>query len=185
MPALVAAYRRAWSATPGTTDALAPFGVVSLSTGDSEGASDIGSFRWAQQGSYGVLPNAAMPNTFLAHVSLPSLHAAPMPPPPLPHCSPRRVCAGVRPQRPVGELRQRPSDDPMPRVRHSRRGEQLPPAVLHGARHPPTPVSRPRARPPFAPTPSILPHAKNAGRSPSVSVSLRPRWERSTRGPAP
>jgi hypothetical protein len=68
MPALVAAFRAAWSVVPDTTDALAPFGVVSLSTADSEGAADIGSFRWAQTGSYGVLPNPAMPNTFMAHV---------------------------------------------------------------------------------------------------------------------
>lgn len=68
MPALVAAFRSAWSVTPGTTDPLAPFGLVSLSTGDSEGAADVASFRWAQQGSYGVVPNAAMPNTFMAHV---------------------------------------------------------------------------------------------------------------------
>jgi hypothetical protein len=32
----------------------------------SEGGADIGSIRIAQTGSYGVLPNPAMPNTFLA-----------------------------------------------------------------------------------------------------------------------
>ena len=67
MPALIAAYRAAWSATPGTTDPMAPYGLVSLSTGDSEGAGDIASFRWAQSGSYGVAPNPAMPNVFIAH----------------------------------------------------------------------------------------------------------------------
>jgi len=67
MPALVAAYRAAWSATPGTTDPLAPFGIVSLSTGDSEGAGDIASFRFAQSASYFGVPNPALPGVFLAH----------------------------------------------------------------------------------------------------------------------
>jgi hypothetical protein len=67
MPALVASYRAAWSAVPGTTDPAAPFGIVSLSTADSEGAGDIASFRAAQAGSYFAVPNAALPNAFLAH----------------------------------------------------------------------------------------------------------------------
>ncbi len=67
MPKLIALWREAWSATPGTTDPLAPFGLVTLSTGDSEGAQDIASFRWAQGGSYGVMPNPVMPATFWAH----------------------------------------------------------------------------------------------------------------------
>jgi hypothetical protein len=67
MPGLVRAYRAAFSATPGTTDPLAPFGIVSLSTADSEGAADIGSFRFAQSASYFAVPNAALPNAFLAH----------------------------------------------------------------------------------------------------------------------
>ena len=66
MPRLVESWRRAWSATPGTTDALFPFGIVTLSTGDSEGAADIGSFRFAQTASYGQLPNPIMPNTWTA-----------------------------------------------------------------------------------------------------------------------
>ena len=41
--------------------------LVSLSSHDSEGAKDMASFRWAQQGAYDTLPNAAMPNTFMAH----------------------------------------------------------------------------------------------------------------------
>ena len=60
-------WRSEWSATPGTTDAAAPFGIVSLSAHDSEGAADMASFRWAQTASYGAVPNAALPNTFLAH----------------------------------------------------------------------------------------------------------------------
>ena len=66
MPALVALWRKQWSATPGTTDPLAPFGVVTLASGGSEGGSDIGGMRWSQTANYGALPNPAMPNTFLA-----------------------------------------------------------------------------------------------------------------------
>ena len=65
MTRLVSLWRRVWSKEPNTTDPSAAFGVVSLSSHDSEGAKDMASFRWAQQGSYGTLPNAAMPNTFM------------------------------------------------------------------------------------------------------------------------
>ena len=65
---LVASYRAAWSKTPGTTDPDAPFGTVTLSTDDSEGAADMGSFRWSQSANYGVAPNPALPGKmFLAH----------------------------------------------------------------------------------------------------------------------
>ena len=67
MPALIASWRAAWSATPGTTDPMAPFGICTLSADDSEGAASMGSFRFAQAGSFGVAPNAAMPNTYIAH----------------------------------------------------------------------------------------------------------------------
>lgn len=67
MPSLVDLFRKAWSTEPGTTDPKAPFGIVSLSAHDSEGASDMASFRWAQQGSYGTVPNPIMENTFMAH----------------------------------------------------------------------------------------------------------------------
>ena len=67
MPKLISRWRAEWSATPGTTDPAAPFGLVTLSTDDSEGAGDMASFRFAQSGSYGTAPNAAMPNTFMAH----------------------------------------------------------------------------------------------------------------------
>lgn len=67
MPALVALWRKAWSVIPQTTSPKAPFGIVSLSPGDSEGAADIASFRWSQGANYGVVPNPAMPATFLAH----------------------------------------------------------------------------------------------------------------------
>lgn len=67
MPALVASWRAAWSETPGTTDPLAPFGICTLSADDSEGAADMASFRFAQSGSFGVAPNEAMPNVYIAH----------------------------------------------------------------------------------------------------------------------
>jgi sialate O-acetylesterase len=68
LPALVAEWRRLWSAAPGTTDALAPFGVVTLAAGGSEGNDEsMAGMRWSQTANYGALPNAAMPNTFLAH----------------------------------------------------------------------------------------------------------------------
>ena len=37
MPAMIAAWRRYWSSTPGTTNPLAPFGIVTLAAGGSEG----------------------------------------------------------------------------------------------------------------------------------------------------
>jgi len=67
MPKLISTWRALWSATPGTTDPMAPFGVVSLAASGGEGGADISQMRVAQTGSYGVLPNVAMPNTFLAH----------------------------------------------------------------------------------------------------------------------
>lgn len=67
MPALIQFWRKTWSKEPGTTNPQAPFGIVSLSQADSEGNPDMASFRWSQTGNYGVLPNVAMPNTFLAH----------------------------------------------------------------------------------------------------------------------
>jgi hypothetical protein len=63
---LVAGWRKIWSTEPGTTDALAPFGIVTLASSGSEGGPDIGAMRQAQTASYGVLPNPAMVNTFLA-----------------------------------------------------------------------------------------------------------------------
>lgn len=66
MPALVSEFRKVWSAAS-STDPQAPFGLVSLSSHDSEGAKDMASFRWAQQGSMGTVPNKLMPNTFMAH----------------------------------------------------------------------------------------------------------------------
>jgi hypothetical protein len=67
MPAMVALWRKHWSATAGTTDPMAPFGVVTLASGGSEGGPDIGGMRWSQTANFGTLPSPAMPNTFLAH----------------------------------------------------------------------------------------------------------------------
>jgi hypothetical protein len=67
MAGMVAAWREIWSAVPDTTDRLAPFGLVTIAPSGSEGASDhLSAFRWAQTANYGVLPNPAMPRTFVA-----------------------------------------------------------------------------------------------------------------------
>jgi len=63
---LITGWRAAWSKTPGTTDPLAPFGVVTLASSGSEGGPNFGTMRIAQTMSYGVLPTPSMPNTFLA-----------------------------------------------------------------------------------------------------------------------
>ena len=68
LPAMVAEWRRLWSATAGTTDPLAPFGVVSLAAGGSEGHPDnMAGMRWSQTANFGELPNPALPGGFLAH----------------------------------------------------------------------------------------------------------------------
>ena len=66
MRELIQGYRAVWSATPNTTDPLAPFGVVSLPSGGSEGGPNMGAMRIAQTTGHGVLPSAALPNTFIA-----------------------------------------------------------------------------------------------------------------------
>lgn len=66
MPSLVSLWRNEWSAVPGTTDPLAPFGLVTLAAGTDEGGKDMGSMRWSQTANFGILPNSVMPNTFLA-----------------------------------------------------------------------------------------------------------------------
>lgn len=57
----------AWvTQVPNTTDPLAPFGLVTLAPTGCEVGNDLGTFRWSQTGSYGVVPNEAMPNCFAA-----------------------------------------------------------------------------------------------------------------------
>ena len=64
--ALVRLWRQVWSASSATA-AEAPFGIVTLAQGGSEGAGQhMAHMRWDQTGNFGALPNAAMPNTFLA-----------------------------------------------------------------------------------------------------------------------
>lgn len=66
MRQLIRGWRAAWSATAGTTDPLAPFGVVTLASSGSEGGPDMGAMRLAQTAGYGVLPSLDLPGTFLA-----------------------------------------------------------------------------------------------------------------------
>ena len=66
-PRMVAQWREIWSAVDGTTDPLAPFGLVTIAPSGSEGNDNkLSAFRWAQTASYGVLPNPAMPRTYVA-----------------------------------------------------------------------------------------------------------------------
>ena len=69
LPAMVADWRAAFSATPGTTDPLAPFGVATLAAGGSEGnGGHMSAMRWAEQGNYGHWDSPAMPNSFGAQL---------------------------------------------------------------------------------------------------------------------
>merc|ERR1719331_3511304 len=60
---LVKGWRAIWSETAGTTDAEAPFGIVTLASSGTEGADSaaMGAMRLAQTAGHGVLPNAAIP----------------------------------------------------------------------------------------------------------------------------
>jgi hypothetical protein len=77
MQALVGQWRQLWSQSVGTTDPAAPFGIVTLASSGSEGASSLamGAMRQAQTAGFGVLPppssnrhHGGMANTFLAQV---------------------------------------------------------------------------------------------------------------------
>eukprot|EP01046_Picozoa_sp_COSAG06_P039842 COSAG06_NODE_4759_length_3977_cov_6.284683_7_plen_91_part_01 len=49
MPAMIDAWREYWATTPGTTDKLAPFGIVTLAAGGSEGKpQNMAGMRWSQ-----------------------------------------------------------------------------------------------------------------------------------------
>ena len=76
-PSLIESWRAHWhAATNGATDPTFPFGFVQLSTwsdksnstcGDGGSAScDVGVVRWGQTANVGSVPNAKMPNTFMA-----------------------------------------------------------------------------------------------------------------------
>jgi len=60
-------WMKLWSAVKGTTDPLFPFGIVTLAPDSSEGNGDIRDMRWAQTLNYGVVPNPAFPNGFMAN----------------------------------------------------------------------------------------------------------------------
>jgi hypothetical protein len=66
MKALVDEWRTLWSLEPGTTDPMAPFGIVTLAPSGTEGGASIGAMRLAQTASYGVAPNPALPAVFVA-----------------------------------------------------------------------------------------------------------------------
>ena len=51
---LVAGWRQAWSKVPGTTDPLAPFGIVTLASSGTEGGPNMGPMRYAQTANHGV-----------------------------------------------------------------------------------------------------------------------------------
>lgn len=64
LPTLVSFWRSIWRAQP---DAL--FGVATLAAGGSEGnGQHMAGMRWSQTANYGLLPNKAMPHSFLAQV---------------------------------------------------------------------------------------------------------------------
>jgi sialate O-acetylesterase len=66
MKQLVQGWRDIWSETDNTTDPLAPFGIVTLASSGNVGGTNMGAMRQAQTANYGVTPNLALPNTFLA-----------------------------------------------------------------------------------------------------------------------
>ncbi len=64
---LIGAWRTAWSAEPGTTAPLAPFGIVLLADSTDEGwGSNVPQMHWAQTGNAGVVPNPGLPGAFVA-----------------------------------------------------------------------------------------------------------------------
>ncbi|NWR09783.1 SIAE acetylesterase, partial [Paradoxornis webbianus] len=67
-PALIADWRRAFhTGSAGQTEPLLPFGFVQLSTYRHRSADDsFARLRWHQTADLGVVPNARMPNTFMA-----------------------------------------------------------------------------------------------------------------------
>ena len=65
--AMVSALRAAWSSEPGTTPPDFPFGQVLLADGSDFGSpQNIGAIISAQTANFGRLPNAALPNSFVA-----------------------------------------------------------------------------------------------------------------------
>jgi hypothetical protein len=68
---MVQQWRAIWSASPGTTAPLAPFGIATLAAGGSEGNDGhMANMRWSQTANYGSWDNPKMPNTFGAQLCL-------------------------------------------------------------------------------------------------------------------
>ena len=61
---MIEAWRKGWSALPGTTDPEFPFGIQTLQS--TEGSCGNGAFRWAQALNEASLPSPAHPKIFLA-----------------------------------------------------------------------------------------------------------------------
>ena len=78
MPTLISSWRKVWSAEPGTTDPLAPFGLVSLADGTDEGYGiNMRQFRWAQTANYGpsrTLQRPAASSLKVLRAAAPCLH---------------------------------------------------------------------------------------------------------------
>ena len=95
---MIARWRRDWSAVPGTTSPSAPFGVVELAGGTSEGHGfNMPFFRRAQTADHGFMPNPLMPDVFFASAfDLPDPWACLPPGPPVPPSLPPSFapCAG-------------------------------------------------------------------------------------------
>lgn len=66
LAAMIRDWRAYWSATPGTTDALAPFGLFTIHPQGCEGAQQIGYMRHAQTANVGHAPNDYLPNVLVA-----------------------------------------------------------------------------------------------------------------------
>ncbi len=64
-PFMLRQWRSQWSVVSNTTSKVAPFGVVQLAEGTSEGHNyNMGRFRWTQFGSFNYLPNSELTNVF-------------------------------------------------------------------------------------------------------------------------
>ena len=64
---LVTSWRAAFSAQPASTHPEAPFGLVTLAAGTSEGhGQEMPAFRQAQMGGFSHAPNPSMPGVFVA-----------------------------------------------------------------------------------------------------------------------
>lgn len=67
LPLLVRNWREIWSAEVGTTDPVAPFGIVLLADSTDEGwGANVPQMHWAQTANTGFAPNKFLSGTFLA-----------------------------------------------------------------------------------------------------------------------